>query len=120
MISLYCADLKSGAILFAVNSNPISCDRGEEKVKIPKKVIIEITGERYSTKALDMDGHILWQDSHKMESRGESELESGNDIYESELDEYFPELCDAINDLSFGPFGVACALYSIDELEQQP
>ena len=81
----------------------------------PTKLVIEITGKTYSHKLLDETGAELWSDEHIMESAGHSRhaKESGGDIFESPVADDYEELAKAIDDLSFGPFGVAGALRNI-------
>lgn len=77
----------------------------------PQKVIIEITGREFSHKVIDENGVILFEDCHEMESSGQSRSKS-DDVWESGFGDEFPSLADAIDDLSFGPFGIAGVLYN--------
>lgn len=82
----------------------------------PTKLVIETTGEAYTHRLLDGDGNEIWADKHVMESAGSSRWEKKDqDIYSSPIADDYDELAEAIDDLSFGPFDVASALYTIAE-----
>jgi len=83
-------------------------------MKVPNKVVIEISGDNYTHKVLDESGGVIWENLHKMESNGRSRCEKGGDVFDGIIEETFPELAEAIDDLSFGPFGVACKLHDIN------
>lgn len=80
---------------------------------VPNKVIIEITPEGYTLKVISSDGNTEWEQVHKMNGAHTAEAVSGCDIYDSKLSPVFDDLCEAIEDLSFGPFGVASVLHQI-------
>lgn len=82
----------------------------------PTKLTIEITGNGYKHTLTDIEGNVIWSDSHHMESAGESRSDRNNtDVFDCEHLKEYDELSSAIDDLSFGPFGVASALYKILE-----
>lgn len=83
-------------------------------MKVPNKAVIEITGSEYTHKILDSEGNVLWQSHHEMEGAGQPSCSTG-DIFDSEVEEYFPDLATSIDDLSFGPFGVSSALCHLIE-----
>lgn len=87
-------------------------------MRTPTKLVIEITGHEYSHTLLDADGNVMWGDKHIMESAGCAKGVSGTEeIYDSDVAEEYDELAEAIDDLTFGPFGVATALRNIaDEI----
>lgn len=82
----------------------------------PVKLTIEISANGYSHKLTDIDGNIIWSDLHIMENEGSSRLDrSSIDVFDCEALKNYEDLATAIDDLSFGPFGVAGALYKIQE-----
>lgn len=81
-------------------------------MKTPEKVIIEITGDTYSHKILDSNDQVIWESSHKMVSRGESRSVSG-DIWDHDISDEYPDLAESIEELSFGPFGIARCLHDL-------
>ena len=81
--------------------------------KIPDKVVIEMTAEGYAYRVYNEVLELIWEDRHVMNGPGFSEGIKPEDIYDCKLFTSFPEFEDAIDDLSFGPFGVSQALWSI-------
>lgn len=79
----------------------------------PARVVIEITAGGYSHKIFDESGEEIWGDQHTMESAGFCRCESAEGIFDHAIGEEFDSLAGAIEDLSFGPFGVAQALWNI-------
>jgi len=80
----------------------------------PKKVIVEITAQEYSLKVFDADGNVLYEQLNTMESRSRSVGQSGHDYFGLPIGIEYGSLGDAIDDMNFGPFGVACALHDIE------
>jgi len=79
----------------------------------PTKVIIEITAQGWSERVYAGD-QVIAEQRHTMISRGESEGDGERgDWYDMLPDD--PQLAESLDDLSFGPFGVAGALYDIHE-----
>lgn len=79
----------------------------------PTRVVIEITAEGWSERVYAGD-EVIAEQRHIMVSAGESE----GDGYWVDWSDMLPDdqqLVEALEDLSFGPFDVACALYEIDE-----
>lgn len=79
----------------------------------PAKVVIEITAEGYSHKIFDEAGEEMWGDKHIMESAGYSRAESSDGIFDHPIADKYETLAEAVDDFSFGPFGVAQALWKI-------
>ena len=81
----------------------------------PNKLTITITADGYQTTLTDSDGNEIWQQSNKMDSAGMSSVESGPDIFDCKCleDMGYDDLQCAIDELSFGPFGVAASLYDL-------
>ena len=84
----------------------------------PHKLTIEITGDGYSQTLTDEDGKVLYQTVHEMTSPGSSKRVQGEDPFDTSFfiddEELFGNLGDAIDGLSFGPFGVAQALHEMN------
>lgn len=79
----------------------------------PTKVIIEITAQGWSERLYAGD-QLIAEQRHIMISRGESEGgDEWGDWFDILPDD--PQLAESLDDLSFGPFKVAGALYEIDE-----
>lgn len=78
----------------------------------PKKVIIEITAEYYSHKVFNGSGQVLWEDKHNMKCRGSSSS-IGEDVWQGKIGDNYSDLAESLDELSFGPFGVAGALIDI-------
>lgn len=82
----------------------------------PTKVLIEITAEGWS-ECVYADDQLIAEKRHIMISSGGSkedgERGERGDWYDILPDE--PQLAESLDDLSFGPFGAAGALYEIDE-----
>ena len=79
----------------------------------PTKVVIEITAQGWSERVYAGD-QLIAEQRQIMISSGESEGYGEWADWSDMLPEY-EELVGAMDDLSFGPFGVAGALYEIDE-----
>lgn len=85
-------------------------------MKTPTKLTIEITAEEYKYTLTDEKEKVVWQSRYIMKSSGRS-IGDGRNVEVTKcpaLDD-FEELVETIDDLSFGPFGVAQALYRIRE-----
>lgn len=81
----------------------------------PTKVIIEITAQGWSERVYAGD-QVITEQSHIMISSGESESEGDGEWRDwPDMLPDDPQLAESLDDLSFGPFGVAGALYEIDE-----
>lgn len=76
----------------------------------PTKVVIEITAQGWSERVYAGD-QLIAEQRQIMISSGESE--GDGDWYDMLPDD--PQLAESLDDLSFGPFGVAGALYEINE-----
>ncbi|MDG4475413.1 hypothetical protein [Thiovibrio frasassiensis] len=81
--------------------------------KRPDKVVITITAEGISTVVFAGDQELSNR-SEIMESAGCAKATKKGDIFD-DLEEEFLDLAGEIDDLNFGPFGVAGALYTIRE-----
>lgn len=79
----------------------------------PTKVVIEITAEGWSERVYAGEV-VIAETGHVMESRGSARSSDSEEWYDR-LPDDFDSLAEALEDLSFGPFGVAGALYEIDE-----
>ena len=85
-------------------------------MNIPTKLVIEITGDGYTQSLLDDTDNEIWVSKNVMKSAGESRRDKSSiDIFESPIGDEFEVLATAIDDLSFGPFGVAGALRKITD-----
>jgi len=82
---------------------------------IPDKVIITITAEGTNVSVFSKDA-ILSNRTSVMVSAGEANAKEKGDIYD-DLDEDFAELAEEIEGIELGIFGIASALYEINELE---
>lgn len=79
----------------------------------PTKVVIEITAQGWSERVYSGD-QVIAEQRHIMISSGEAEgCGEWSDWPDMLPDE--PGLAESLDDLSFGPFEVASALYEIDE-----
>lgn len=76
----------------------------------PTKVVIEITAEGWSERVYAGD-QVIAEQRHIMVSSGNAK---GAGDWDDMLPDD-PQLAESLDDLSFGPFDVARALYEIDE-----
>lgn len=83
--------------------------------KIPAKVSIECTAKGWTILVLDPAGEVLYRDVHVMENRAHAKTGDGHQKLTPELfgnvyDDIADEMVDALEDLTFGPFGLSQVL----------
>lgn len=79
----------------------------------PTKVVIEITAQGWSERVYAGD-QVIAEQRNIMISRGNAEGNGEQGDWSDMLPDD-PKLAESLDDLSFGPFDVAAALYEIDE-----
>lgn len=79
----------------------------------PTKVVIEITAQGWSERVYSGD-QVIAEQRKIMISRGRAKGDGERGDWDDMLPDE-PGLAESLDDLSFGPFEVAGALYEIDE-----